>query len=201
MIVPFYHNGSLAFHLGLQSRENGRWNILTNIPRQILDSNNWAISKLTLEQSLLKRTKNAYLEKVAEIIMNDERSHFFFYSNFIDIPEIEVRKSFSEITYSKSNLIMLTDKVYSGYNEPVRFYVLCSLYTSVRIFESCFFKQNVPSIERQMFEGAILNIESQLLYVDFYEKSNEFRFIDDGQFNIFFLLKEQVPKMIIVKHI
>lgn len=201
LTIPFYYKSKLAFHVGLIERDNGSHDILTNIPKQILNANNWAIAKLSLEQSLLKRTKEQYLNSIAEIIIADVQAQLFFYSNFIDLPEFEIRKSFEEISHCKSNLIIMPNKVFTRFHEPVRFYVLCSLYTSTRVFEPCFFKENVPSISRLEFEKAIPSVESKLLYVDFYAKTNQFRFIDDGEFNIFFLLNDEVPQLIFVKHV
>lgn len=201
MITPFYYKSKLAFHLGLKERENGSFDILTNIPKQILDANYWAISKLALEQSLINRSKEQYLKAVADIILNDVQAHSFFYSNFIDTPEIEIRKSFNEITNCKSNLIMLPNAVYSTFNEPTRFYILCTLYISTKMFQAEFFNKNFPSIDRKTFENAITNIESQRLYVHFYDKTNEFKLIDDSEFNVYFLLKNEIAKMVIVQHV
>jgi hypothetical protein len=201
LILPFFYESKLAFHLGLIEKGNGKYDILTNIPRQILDANYWTISKLELEKSLRKRSEEQYLKSIAEIIIDDAQAHSFFYSNFIDLREFEIRKSFEEITNSKSNLIMIPETVYSRFNEQTRFYILCSLYTSIKTFEPDFFFENVPLINRLEFEKAIPNGDSQLLYVDFFDRLNEFRLIDDGEFNVFFLLKKEVPKMIIVKHV
>lgn len=200
-MTPFYCNEKLAFHVGLILSKAGTWNIITNIPQQILLANKERINGLYMEQKELIITKSEYVKKISEIIFSDERSKLFFYSNFIDSPEYEIRKSFREISHCRSNLIMIPNLVYSKIFEPARFYILCTLYLSTKTFQADFFNKNVPSINRKTFENAIPNIESQRLYVDFYDKTNEFKLIDDGEFRVYFLLSKDIPKMIFVKHL
>ncbi len=71
----------------------------------------------------------------------------------------------------------------------------------MKIFEPDFFQQNVSTINRQEFEKSIPNGDSQVLYVRLFDKFNEYRSIDDGEFKVFFLIKEEIPLMIIVKHV
>lgn len=202
MITPFYYKSKLAFHLGLKERENGSFDILTNIPKQILDANYWAISKLGLEQSLIERSKEQYLNAVAEIILRDRYSEFFFYYKYISQELALLQEVFGEIITFNSGFVLLPERYYSDKKEPTRYYILCQKYFACKIFTPKIFDKFMFKCSREDFEKVIFSESIRQEYVEHYAVNNEF-FVaeEDEHIRLYFLVSNGVPKIIIIHQI
>jgi hypothetical protein len=201
LILPFYHRGKLAFHLGLIPSEFGTWDIATNIPKQILEANDDSIKKLSAEQSEFIRSKSEYLVKIAEIILADKHSHYFYYYNFISNEQSMLLETLDEIITYGGGFVLLNGKAYSADIEPARYYILCQKFFAFKIYESKLFNELMKSCSRLEFEKSISSEEVKSNYIEYYAANNQFVVAeDDEEFKVYFLIEKEIPRLITITY-
>lgn len=199
MLKEFFVEGRIAFHVGMlpNGKKNG-WEIITNVPKEILQRNEQEIRQLGIMVQAFKISQDDYINELVEIIQGDELSEFFYYPEYIFKNTRRLPSEVFDYLFKVIEGFVLEPlSFYSEYYEPVKFYVLLQKFYRLKFFYPDDFKELVPCAKEE-FEKNIPDVDAAGEYCDLFADDNTFLYCKDEDVELYFLMKEERPIMIMV---
>jgi hypothetical protein len=199
MLKEFFVEGRIAFHLGmLQNGKKNGWDVITNVPKEILERNEREVRQLAIKVQAFKMSQHDYINELAEIIKRDRLSEHFYYPEFIYRNSKQLPSEIFEYLYKVIEGFVLEPlSFFSEYYEPVKFYVLLQKYYRLKFFYPADFKIIIPC-SKQQFEQNIPDVDAAGEYFDLYSDDNKHFYCQDDDSELYILLKEERPCMIMI---
>lgn len=202
MLKEYYHNGKIAFHLGLEpnGKPNG-WNIIATFPPEVLQSNNDKIASFTAFSQATSLCKEKYLNGVAEIVISDSSSHSFFYPSYIFENSSKVQSEIFDFIFAHINegFVLSIGDFFSETFKQTRHFILRQKYFQIRRFyKEANYKFRPCS--RAEFQSSLKSIEASREYVEYMNSKNHFCVFadDEDDYVLYFLLRYETPVMIVI---